>query len=64
MSKCLRVISFILASTQLLVQMVSCAWQEVTLQMKAEWRYVLITCGVLCVMTCGEIQMLLWHVGS
>ena len=45
--------------TQLLAQMGNCDWQEVTFQMKAEWKSALTMCGVLCVMTPGEKQKLL-----
>ena len=44
---------------QLRVHMVSCDWQEVTLPMKAELRSAWTTLGVLCVMTPGEVLMLL-----
>ena len=43
---------------QLLAQVVSCDWEEVTFQMKAEWRSASTTLGVLCVMTPGEVVML------
>ena len=49
---------------QLHVQTVKYDWQEVTLPMKAEWRSASTTCGVLCVMTPGEVLMLLWCVDS
>ena len=47
-----------------LVQLVSCNWQEVTFQMKAELRSAWTMCGVLCVKTSGEMLMLLWCVDS
>ena len=46
------------------VQVVSCDWQEVTFQMKEEWKSAWTTCGVLCVMIPGEIQMQLWCVNN
>jgi len=44
---------------QLHVQMIKYDWQEATLQMKAGWKSAWTTCGVLCVMTPGEVLMLL-----
>ena len=44
---------------QLLAQMDNCDWQEVTFQMKAEWKSAPTVSGVLCVMTPGEKQKLL-----
>jgi len=32
--------------------------------MKAEWRFALAICGVLCVPTTGEVLMPLWYVGN
>ena len=49
---------------QLLVQLVSCVWQEVTFQMRAEWRSVLTMCGAQCVMTPGKELMLQWCVNN
>ena len=50
--------------TQLFAQLVSCDWQEVTLQTKAEWRSAQTICGVLCVMIPGIALMLLWCVNN
>ena len=45
--------------TQLHVHMVSYDWQEVTFQMRAEWRFAWAMSGALYVMTPGEVLMLL-----
>ena len=44
--------------------MVNYGWQEVTLQMRAEWRSALTMCGVLCVVTPGEGQLPPWYVDN
>ena len=49
---------------QLLVQLVNSDWPEVILQMKAELRSASTISGVLCVMTTGEVMMLLSCVGN
>ena len=55
---------FVLHTTQLLAQLVSCDWWVVTFLMRAEWRSVWTMSGALCVMTLGALMMLLWCVGS
>ena len=49
---------------QLHVQLVSYDWQEVTYQLKAEWRSVCTMFGAQCVMIPGTAQMLLLCVDS
>ena len=41
-----------------------CVWWMAMLHMKAEWRFVTMQCGELCVTTLGIIMMLWWYAGN
>ena len=60
----MNIIFFYIYYAQLFAQLVSCDWQEVTFQTKAEWRSAWTICGVLCVMTPGITLMLPWCVDN
>ena len=61
-SMSLSLITVITRTLQLHVILVSYDQWEVLLQVKAEWRSALTTCGALCVMTPGEVLMLSQYV--